>query len=87
MSRVTKKDVFQLFKVLINNLNKLHNDPHFGDDWNLDYAACYGGYVIEQVGEKGRISHPLGSARRDAKTMNSALTLLICALINKEVIK
>jgi galactokinase/mevalonate kinase-like predicted kinase len=36
--------------------------------WTLDYAACYGGFSIEQVhNEQGAVSKPFGERRYPAR--------------------
>jgi len=38
--------------------------------WTLDYAACYGGYVVEEYDNSGGgVSRPMGETRHSARTM------------------
>lgn len=38
--------------------------------WTLDYAGCYGGWVIEQIDSKfGAIDHPFGHKRHNISQM------------------
>lgn len=43
--------------------------------WSLDYAACYGGYVVHEV-----CSEPFGSRRRPAREFCDAVWFAIRAL-------
>ncbi len=45
--------------------------------WGLDYAACYGGYVIVEYEENGGESHPLGQRRLSVKELSHALNMMI----------
>ena len=61
--KYTKKEVQSMFKMLVRAINKPEINFH------LDYIACYGGYVIEEIGELGSVSHPFGCYRRKSKEM------------------
>jgi hypothetical protein len=69
MDRYTRKDAENAFERLLtatgNRRSTSWNDV---GGWNLDYAACYGGYVVEEVNNpSGGISQPFGSQRRTAR--------------------
>lgn len=65
MSRTTKKDVALAFSRFLDATGRraaTSNDDVGG--LRLDYAACYGGYNIEEISTKtGAVSHPFGSDR------------------------
>lgn len=37
--------------------------------WRLNYAGCYGGWVIQEFCENGGVSCPLGYRRHNASTL------------------
>ena len=63
MTRTTKADVLGMFGRLVKTVGEK------AKGWRLDYASCYGGYVIQDVAENGGRENPLGLNRHDAKTM------------------
>lgn len=67
--RFTKADAERAFLRLVEDAGaRVANDYKDVGGWRLDYAACYGGYVVEKImNERGGISHPLGGERRTAK--------------------
>jgi len=77
--RYTKKEVQGMFKRLLKAYDKqahpiLVNDnadgvDHLPGGWVLDYSSIYGGYVIEEIGEMGSVSHPFGAVRRTSAEM------------------
>ena len=67
--RTTKKDVESQFNRLLYlfGKNKAESYKDVGA-WYLDYIACYGGYVIQEViTDTGAITHPFDHTRRSAK--------------------
>lgn len=45
--------------------------------WNLDYASCYGGYVIVEFMENGGEHHPLITRRLKRSEMEVAIEMSI----------
>jgi hypothetical protein len=45
--------------------------------WNLDYAQCYGGYIVVEFMENGGEHHPLLNKRLPANIMADALDMAI----------
>lgn len=53
--------------------------------WYLDYAACYGGYVVNQVSnESGGVSQPFGPMRHSARDFVTMVRFAIDALRSLE---
>lgn len=74
-TRTTKKDVALAFARFLEATGRRaatsHNDV---GGLRLDYAACYGGYNIEEISTKtGAVSHPFGGDRVPAYTMYKML--------------
>lgn len=66
--RYTRKDAETAFIALCAALGKrVAADWRDRGAWTLDYAACYGGYVVAELTENGGQGHPLGHTRRSAK--------------------
>jgi galactokinase/mevalonate kinase-like predicted kinase len=83
--RITKKELQTYFNIFVQEMNKEQKYTiNNNGGWLLDYAACYGGYVIEQQEGNGCISHPLGIRRRSLKDMHLALEFAIEALRLKQ---
>lgn len=80
MNRVTKKDVRCMFDRLCKAMKRLSGEKY--QELTLDYVACYGGYVIEQVCENGGVSNPFGSRRRSAREMYLSMHMAAQALEN-----
>lgn len=78
MARITRKQITSVFNILCRSMNKTAGYER--GNWCLDYAPIYGGYVIEEIMENGGIDHPLGSGRRSASEMCSAMNMAICAV-------
>jgi hypothetical protein len=77
--RYTKSEVRGMFSRLVKAMGKKED----GGNYNglvLDYAPIYGGYVIEELGPEGGISHPFGSLRRSAKEMYLSMYMTALAL-------
>jgi len=69
------KDLLQLLDTFTRMIGK--EIGHEKGQWRLDYASCYGGYVIEENMDNGGISHPFGSRRVNKSHMEYALRMLI----------
>lgn len=55
--------------------------------WSLDYADCYGGFNVEEVGTKtGGVRHPLGDRRMSADEFERCVDFLREAVLNEIVI-
>lgn len=53
--------------------------------WYLDYAGCYGGWVIVEANSPGYgISHPFGHSRRRNREFYDAFHLVLNVLNFKE---
>lgn len=80
--RYTKSEVKGMFSRLCKALGKRED----ADSYNglvLDYSACYGGYVIEEVEPVyGSCSHPFGAMRRNAREMYLSMHMVAVALEN-----
>lgn len=49
--------------------------------WTLDYAACYGGYVVQAIfNERGAIAQPFGWSRRSARDFCRAVGFAVAAV-------
>ena len=53
-------------------------------NWNLDYAQCYGGYIVVEYMENGGEHHPLLTKRLTANHMGDALDMALRALEYRE---
>lgn len=73
--KYTKSEVRGMFSRLCKALGK-REDAGSYNGMVLDYVACYGGYVIEQLGPNGECSHPYGTLRRSAKEMYLSMWML-----------
>jgi hypothetical protein len=66
--KYTKKEVQGMFTRLVKAMNKsIDGGSHEG--LHLDYASCYGGYVIEEHLKDAGCSHPFGCFRRNSREM------------------
>lgn len=77
--RTTKAEVEAVFGRLLTVLGK-PRAQRWNDvgGWSLDYAACYGGWVItEVVNMDGGITHPLGEGRLPAREFVRAMHFAI----------
>lgn len=74
--RITKSEIHGMFNRMIKTMMR-HNPKLDYTNWQLDYVSCYGGYVVEQIGENGGVSHPLGMRRRSAAEMYCSM-LMVC---------
>lgn len=77
--KYTKSEVQGMFTRLAKAMGKRID----AGSWNglgLDYASCYGGYVIVEYGELGSESHPFGCQRRNAKEMYLSMLMATQAL-------
>lgn len=75
MERYTRKDAEACFERLLKVTGHRHADS-WNDvgGWQLDYAGCYGGYVVEEICTPGGgVRHPLGDRRRTAREFCEAV--------------
>ncbi len=79
--RYTKSEVKGMFSRLVRAMGK-RECPISYNGLVLDYIACYGGYVIEEIGPKGGCSHPFGSVRRNAREMYLSMLMATQAVEN-----
>lgn len=80
--KYTRKEVKGMFSRLCKALGKKEDAGSYSG-WNLDYVACYGGYVIEELGPNGGCSHPYGTVRRSAKEMYLSMWMLAQQIENE----
>lgn len=78
MARYTKKEIQCVFESLCKIMGK--TPGYKVGNWCLDYAPLYGGYVIEEILEKGGIQHPFSSDRRSGSEMYLSMTMVIRAM-------
>lgn len=88
--KITKDDVRLMFKMFLKAANKqqapiMINDNrdnlnYYPGGWTLDYRADCGGWVIEEDGENGTISHPFGAQRRSTREMYLSMSMAGAAL-------
>ncbi len=76
--RYTKSEVVGMFSRLCKAMDK----HAYIDGLHLDYASCYGGYVIEEIDANGGVSHPYGALRRNAREMYLSMYMAAVALEN-----
>jgi hypothetical protein len=87
----TRRDAERAFERLCDALDRPHGDTWArGEDgqfhslvgvWSLDYAGCYGGYVVEEISNLGGgVSRPLGEMRRTAREFCDAVSFTLRAL-------
>jgi hypothetical protein len=81
--RITKEQMRNIFKLLLKEMGKSKDVGNY-DGWDLDYAACYGGYMVVQYGPMGSQSLPFGIKRRGAQEMYSAMEMTVRALQLKQ---
>lgn len=85
--RTSKQQVESVFAMLATATG--HHVAKSWDDvgaWKLTYAACYGGYAIEEISnEHGGIFHPLGERRRPAGEMWSTMHFALRAIESGKV--
>ncbi len=84
--RTTKGNVESAFKILTATMKKRiaesYNDV---GAWRLDYVGCYGGYIIEEIGNvNGGVFHPLTEHRMKAEAFYDACWFAIRAMELKE---
>jgi hypothetical protein len=70
--RYPKREVQAMF---IRFIKKLCPTSETQADYFLDYASCYGGYVIEKYRPGEGVSFPFGMARKSGKEMYYALSM------------
>ena len=80
--KTTKKELQTYFNIFVQEMKR--EQKYSDGGWLLDYATCYGGYVIEQQDGNGCISHPLGIRRRKIAEMMHALEFAIDVLRLKQ---
>ena len=80
--RYTKAEILGMFNRLVKAMNKKIGREV--GDLQLDYASCYGGYVIQELcNDQGGIRHLFGSNRRNAKEMY--LSMLMTTIMLEEL--
>jgi hypothetical protein len=72
--RTTRKELESLLGIFIKRLN------HPGRRFTLDYAACYGGYCVQEVLERGAVRNMFSNGRLKASEMETALLYAISAI-------
>lgn len=77
--RTNKSEVKGMFARLVKAMNK-RIDGGSRNGLALDYASCYGGYVIVEYTPDGGESHPFGCTRRTAREMYLSMYMTASAL-------
>ena len=76
MSRTTKKEIQSAFRIWVKAINgheaTVYNDAN---GYSLDYAACYGGWCIEQVMPDGHGVRNINYQRMPSGAFRQALNL------------
>jgi hypothetical protein len=82
MDRITRKNVEGMFETLCKVMGKrIATDYNDVGAWRLDYIACYGGWVIEEVcNEAGGIRHPIVDNRKGNRDMWEAMRFALRTL-------
>jgi hypothetical protein len=70
--RYTKGMAEKAFEILAKRCNKEigHYDKNYEPKpgaWELNYAPEYGGFIIEELDNRGGVNHPFGEGRKSAK--------------------
>lgn len=73
--RITKNILLKKLEILCKQLGKRMGFQK--GEWYLDYASCYGGYIVVEAEENGGEHHPLLSKRLSAQNMADALDMAI----------
>ena len=85
MDRYTRKDAEAAFDRLCQATG--HRRATAWDDhgaWTLDYAACYGGFVVEEIlSDSGGVTQPFGSRRHSAREFCQMVRFAIDAMSQK----
>lgn len=78
--RVNKQNIKSRFIALCDALGKrvATNYKDVGA-WSLDYARCYGGYIIVEIMEHGE-SHPFGHERVSANELYTMINFALRAI-------
>jgi hypothetical protein len=85
-TRHTRRDAELAFSLLCDALGKRKaTDYRDKGAWTLDYAACYGGYVVHELLPSGGITEPFGSTRVSAREFCGRVNFLVRALDSREV--
>lgn len=80
MDRYTRKDAEAAFDRLCAATGHRRATAYVGG-WSLDYAACYGGFVIEEpTSSGGAITQPFGSRRRTAREFCDVVRFAVDAM-------
>ena len=78
--RITRKILEKKFEILCKLMSKTIG-YHEGE-WFIEYAQCYGGYIICEGMENGGQHHPLLNKRLTAQHMADALDMAIaCKMV------
>jgi len=80
--RITKKILCKKLSFICDILNKPMGFEK--GQWALDYAQCYGGYIVVEYLDNGGEHHPLLNKRLTAQRMDEALEMALRALEYRE---
>ena len=75
MERISKKQVEGIFQAFLKTTGRREAESYNDvGAYRLDYAACYGGFNVEKIGNSsGGVGHPFGDNRKPAREMWNAL--------------
>ena len=76
--RITRKILEKKLQFLCDKLGKTIG--YEKGQWNLDYAQCYGGYIVVEFEENGGEYHPLLNKRLTAAPMSDCLDIALQTL-------
>jgi hypothetical protein len=77
--RYTKCEVKGMFNRLVASIERIEGVGSC-KRMTLDYVACYGGYVIQELGPDIGCSHRFGCFRRNAREMYLSMWMTCQAL-------
>jgi hypothetical protein len=80
--RYTRKDAERaLGRLAVATGHRIADSYNDVGGWTLDYASCYGGFVVHEVyNETGGISLPFGHERRTAREFCDAVRFALYAI-------
>lgn len=73
--RITQKILLKKLEILCRFLGKTVGYKE--GQWDINYAQCYGGYIVVEYGENGGEHHPLLNKRLTAQQMSDCLDTAI----------
>jgi hypothetical protein len=79
MQRITRKMIERTFMDLLRASGKSYT-AHYSDigSWSLDYAPCYGGWVIHEICNlQGGVTCPMGHERMGNREFYNTLWFAI----------